>query len=222
MSAVWYKAFASGFSDSCSLLRFHISNPLSRLDNGTPDFLPFSLEKVQRPYIIPILDNICCYNVFAVHFDLYVMLRLQLGVMHMVILHMHESSIRIGLAVIFPSLKAGCMPVVDCLPFQKPPEQLQIFLITAFRFPRSWTKTVYCSLQIFSRNRQISWRSCVLVVSVRWKRCMYSWFRKETASCIFWNIVVSHFPTDFFQTKVYLFAQAFGIYPMSIQSIPRL
>ena len=61
-------------------------------------------------------------------------------------------------------------------------------------------------------------RSCVLVASFTWKLCMYSWFNSETASCILRNIFVSHFPTDFFQTKVYLFAQASSFVP-SIKTV---
>lgn len=52
----------------------------------------------------------------------------------MIIFHVHEGRIRIGLAVIIPSLETGCVPVVNRLTFQKTPEQLQISLVIAFPF----------------------------------------------------------------------------------------
>ena len=58
----------------------------------------------------------------------------------MVILHVHECGIRIGLAVIIPPLKTGGVPVADCLTFQKTPEQLQVFLVTAFPLPSAMDK----------------------------------------------------------------------------------
>ena len=58
----------------------------------------------------------------------------------MVILHMHECGVRIRLTIIIPSPEAGCMPVVDGLPFQKTLEQFQIFLVPAFPFPSSMDK----------------------------------------------------------------------------------
>ena len=58
----------------------------------------------------------------------------------MVILHVHECGIRIGLAVIIPPLKTGGVPVVDCLTFQKTPEQFQIFLVTTFAFSPAMDK----------------------------------------------------------------------------------
>lgn len=38
-------------------------------------------------------------------------------------------------------------------------------------------------------------------------------FRSCMDSCIFWNIFSTHFPTDFFKTKVYLFTQTFSFAP---------
>lgn len=52
----------------------------------------------------------------------------------MIIFHVQEGRIRIGLAVIIPSLETGCVPVVGRLTFQKTPEQFQIPLVTAFPF----------------------------------------------------------------------------------------
>ena len=58
----------------------------------------------------------------------------------MVIFHMHKRSIRICLTVIIPSLETGRVPVIDSLAFQKPAEQFQVFLITAFTFPSAMHK----------------------------------------------------------------------------------
>ena len=53
----------------------------------------------------------------------------------MVIFHVHERSVRIGLAIIIPSLKTGSMSIVECLALQKTPEPFQVFPVTAFLFP---------------------------------------------------------------------------------------
>ena len=64
-----------------------------------------------------------------------------------------------------------------------------------------------------SKARTIFCKSCVLVSGAIEKSCKYSLFRSCMDSCIFWNIFSSHFHTDFFQTKVYLFAQASSFVP---------
>lgn len=53
---------------------------------------------------------------------------------------MHECCIWIGLAIIIPTLKAGCVPVVDFLAFQKTPEQFRILLVAAFPFSSAMDK----------------------------------------------------------------------------------
>ena len=58
----------------------------------------------------------------------------------MVIFHVHERSVRIGLAIIIPSLKTGSMSIVECLALQKTPEPFQVFPVTAFLFPPSMDK----------------------------------------------------------------------------------
>lgn len=59
----------------------------------------------------------------------------------------------------------------------------------------------------------MSCKSCVLVSGEIEKVCRYSLFRSCTNSWILWNIFSSHFPTEFFQTKVYLFAQTSNFVP---------
>ena len=76
-----------------------------------------------------------------------------------------------------------------------------------FRFPRPWTKNVCSVRQRSSKNRTISCKSCVLDSGETEKLCRYSLFRSFTDSWILWSIFSSHFPTDFLQTNVYLFAQ---------------
>lgn len=131
----------------------------------------------------------------------------------MIVFHVHEGCLQIGLAVIIPPSETGCMPVVDCLMFQKTPKQFPIPLVPSFPFPRPCTKTIFRSMQTSSRKRQIFWRSAVLVSSVTVKDWMCSRFTSSTDSRIFRNIFSSHFPTDFFQTKVYLLAHASSFVP---------
>ena len=55
----------------------------------------------KRPYVISVLKDICCNDVFAVNSDLDVISRFQLDISHMVILHVHKCGIhiRFGIAV---------------------------------------------------------------------------------------------------------------------------
>lgn len=98
-------------------------------------------KRYQCPHIIPILKNFSTHNVSAVHCDLHVISRLQLGIPHMIILHVYKSGIRICFAVVIPALETGCMTVIDRLAFQKPAEQFQISLVPTYAFS-SWKSAV--------------------------------------------------------------------------------
>ena len=91
----------------------------------------------QSPHIVPVLENLCRHNVFAVYCDLDIIARFQLGIPHMVIFHVHKSGIRVCFTVIVPPLKTGRMPVIDGLTLQKSAEQFLVPLISAFPFPSS-------------------------------------------------------------------------------------
>ena len=83
--------------------------------------LQFSFHHFQKwnqcPYIISVLKNICHYDILTIHRYLNVISRLQLGIPHMVILHVHEGRIRVGFTVIISSLKTCRMPVIHRLAF---------------------------------------------------------------------------------------------------------
>lgn len=60
------------------------------------EFLLHGFQKWnQRPDIIAVGKDIYSYNIFAVHSDLDIISRLQLGISHVIIFHMHKRSIYI-------------------------------------------------------------------------------------------------------------------------------
>lgn len=75
----------------------------TRIAEASPLF-HVSLKQAHPPYIRPVLKNICCNNIFAVHTDLYITSELSLGIPHMVIFHVHKCGIHIcfGITVTAP------------------------------------------------------------------------------------------------------------------------
>ena len=84
-----------------------------KLDGGERILIPRALKGNEN--IVPVLEDIRRHNVFAVHCDLDIISRLQLGIPHVVIFHVHKGGVRICFTIIIPSLKAGTMPVIDRL-----------------------------------------------------------------------------------------------------------
>ena len=120
---------------------------------------------------------------------------------------MHKGCIRVRFTIISSSLKACRIPVISVLPFKKSAEKLRIPLVLLFLAYEQKQYGFSCSILL--KNKTIFCRFCVLVSRETEKSCRYSLFKNRMVSCIFWNI----FPTDFFQTKVYLFAQASSFVP---------
>ena len=119
-------------------------------------FVHFFQKWHQRPHIVPVLENIRCYNVFAVRCDLDVISRFQLSIPHVVVFHVHKGGVRICFTKIIPPLKAGGMPVIDRLALQKMTEQLQISLISAFPFSSSMYKNRPIRSAVSSKKLQIA------------------------------------------------------------------
>ena len=69
-------------------------------------------KRHQSPYIIPVLEDVDCNDIFTVHANLHIVPWLLLGIPHVVILHVHKGGIHIRFGIIVPIPETDVVYVV--------------------------------------------------------------------------------------------------------------
>lgn len=131
------------------------------------------------------MKNICCYGIFVVHGDLYIISQLQLDVSYMGTFHVHNKwHLHLFNNIFFGSESLPCASR-RLFAFPENCGRVPDTVGSYFFVCRAHGQKCTVCPAFLSQNRDIFCRFYALVSELGPKVCMYSCFRNCMASCIF-------------------------------------